>query len=154
MPQLTSSSLQWSLVASNELQWPPMASNDLQWPPMTSYDLQGPQWPPTRSQKPWIRKVWQDAPRFGSILVAGGILATLVSSVCCVCCCLQYKRTKKEKEKRRRESEQEEERRESSQVEVWPRFWSFWQKLLTAVDYWNVCQEYTNIFAPSYFRHC
>jgi len=65
---------------------------------------------------------WYWFNRFGSILVAGGILATLVSSVCCVCCCLQYKRTKKEKEKRRRESEQEEERRESSQVEVWPRF--------------------------------
>merc|ERR1719357_1801881 len=65
---------------------------------------------------------WYWFNRFGSILVAGGILATLVSSVCCVCCCLQYKRTKKEKEKRRRESEQEQERRESSQVEVWPRF--------------------------------
>merc|ERR1719403_285868 len=46
---------------------------------------------------------WYWFNRFGSILVAGGILATLVTSVCCVCCCLQYKRTKKEKEKRRRE---------------------------------------------------
>ena len=141
---MTSEDLKWPPMTSNFLQWPPMTSNNLQWPPRTSMTS-------TSITKALNHKVWQDVPRFGSILVAGGILATLVISVCCVCCCLQYKRTKKEKEKRRRESEQEEEERgKSSQVEVWPRFWSFWQKLLTAVDYWNVCQEYTNIFVPSF----
>ena len=50
--------------------------------------------------------------RFGSALVAGGILGTLVVSTCCICCCCHYKRSKRER--RRRDEECAERRRQRS----------------------------------------
>ena len=49
--------------------------------------------------------------RFGSALVAGGILGTLVVSTCCICCCLHYKRRKAEERRRQEEEEEVEEKR-------------------------------------------
>lgn len=50
--------------------------------------------------------------RFGSALVAGGILAALVVSTCCICCCLHYKRRKAEERRRQEEEEGEEKRKD------------------------------------------
>jgi len=53
---------------------------------------------------------WYWFNRFGSALVAGGILGTLVVSTCCICCCCHYKRSKRE---RRRRAERRKERSDS-----------------------------------------
>jgi len=55
---------------------------------------------------------WYWVNRFGSALVAGGILAALVVSTCCICCCLHYKRRKAEERRRQEEEEGEEKRKD------------------------------------------
>merc|ERR1712130_889982 len=57
---------------------------------------------------------WYWLNRFGSALVAGGILGTLVVSTCCICCCLHYRRKKAEERRMHQGEEEERSKREDS----------------------------------------